>query len=450
MLPHGRLPMRSLKERFFQTVHRAARGLNALFQKLPDRRQAGKVKYPVPDLLWMGVLMFVLKLGSRRRINYKFNTAEFRENLNRITDTVQERVANSGTLNDLLLQMPPESLATVPSQLVRHLLRQRKLEKGRLLGRWYLFVFDATGTYSFPERHCDHCLTQTDTIQTPDGKTAEKTTYYHLVLEVKLVTPSGLALSVLSDFIENPGPNPDVQDCELTAFYRLAPKLKALFQNLPICVLGDSLYGCGPVAELCQKYNWKYILTFKESRLPCVAREYQTLRKLLNNKNHLLHKEDKLQQEFWWVNDIDHDSRKLNILECQETRGKESHHFAWITNIWIAKPNAATLANEGGRQRWKIDNQGFNTQKNGGYALEHAYSRDPQAMKNYYLLLQLAHFLNQIMEYAHWLKPIIRKFYGSLRGFTEQLLEELRRSATTPNQYQAVLHDGFQIRLDTS
>jgi hypothetical protein len=71
-------------------------------------------------------------------------------------------------------------------------------------------------------------------------------------------------------------------------------------------------------------------------------------------------------------------------------------------------------------------------------------------MKNYYLLLQLAHFLNQIMEYAHWLKPIIRKLYGSLRGFTEQLLEELRRSATTPNQYQAVLHDGFQIRLDTS
>jgi hypothetical protein len=38
-------------------------------------------------------------------------------------------------------------------------------------------------------------------------------------------------------------------------------------------------------------------------------------------------------------------------------------------------------------------NEGFNTQKNGGFALEHAYSKKPVASKVFYFLLQMAHLL---------------------------------------------------------
>jgi hypothetical protein len=40
-----------------------------------------------------------------------------------------------------------------------------------------------------------------------------------------LVTTDGLAFSVMTEFIENPGEKPTKQDCELKAFYRLADRL---------------------------------------------------------------------------------------------------------------------------------------------------------------------------------------------------------------------------------
>ncbi len=33
---------------------------------------------------WLGVLLFLLKVGSRRQINFKFQKKEFVENLNKI------------------------------------------------------------------------------------------------------------------------------------------------------------------------------------------------------------------------------------------------------------------------------------------------------------------------------------------------------------------------------
>ncbi|RLC74380.1 MAG: hypothetical protein DRJ03_17950 [Chloroflexi bacterium] len=47
----------------------------------------------------------------------------------------------------------------------------------------------------------------------------------------------------------------------------------------------------------------------------------------------------------------------------------------------VVKVRNIGLANEGGRLRWKIENEGFNVQKNGGYGLEHAYTRDLRGLK---------------------------------------------------------------------
>ena len=43
-----------------------------------------------------------------------------------------------------------------------------------------------------------------------------------------------------------------------------------------------------------------------------------------------------------------------------------------------------------GRSRWKIENEGFNNQKNGIYRIGHINSRNSTAMKNHYLLTQIA------------------------------------------------------------
>ena len=81
--------------------------------------------------------------------------------------------------------------------------------------------------------HCDHCLHKTS----KNGVT----TYFHYVLEAKLITPNGFAISLATEWIENPS-SYDKQDCELKAFKRLAWKMKKFFPRLPICIHADGLY----------------------------------------------------------------------------------------------------------------------------------------------------------------------------------------------------------------
>lgn len=88
--------------------------------------------------------------------------------------------------------------------MIETLIRKKVLDRYRLLDRYFTISIDGTGRLVFSERHCPYCLTCTH-----NGKT----TYYHPVLEAKLVTPNGFAFSIMTEFVENPGENPTKQDC---------------------------------------------------------------------------------------------------------------------------------------------------------------------------------------------------------------------------------------------
>ena len=127
----------------------------------------------------------------------------------------------------------------------------------------------APASIPFRERHCADCLTR----QTRDGHVL----YYHNLLEAKLVTDDGFVFSSMSEFIENPAPNPTKQDCELKAFSRLAARLKERFPRLPICLSMDGLFACGPVFQLCRDYKWHYVIVLKDDDLPSVTQEFASL-----------------------------------------------------------------------------------------------------------------------------------------------------------------------------
>ena len=103
-----------------------------------------------------------------------------------------------------------------------------------------------------------------------------------------------------------------------------------------------------------------------------------------------------------------------------------STRFAWLTNFPIEPDTVTALGNRGGRLRWKIENEGFNIQKNGGFALEHAYGTDPWAIKNFYLLMQLAHLILQLVERGNLLVGRCQTLFGSLRALGRRLAESLR------------------------
>jgi len=336
--------------------------------------------------------MYLGRLGARRQIRHRLRTAGAKERLEGLCGEDLPAVPDGDTVEDYLATVDPQAMQAAPQTMVRDLLEARRLEEFRLLGRWYLVTFDLSGHLYLGDRASDFtegCLTQATEVG--------RTVYYRPVCEAKLVTRTGLALSVGSEFVENPpGLDPkQAQDSELPAAERLFPRVKAAFPGFAFCALLDARYCNETGFSLCEKNDWRFIITLKEGPLPSVWKEFQTLREITPENRRIVIR-DEVRYEYAWVNDIAYGNRRLHVLECRwnEPDGT-AHRFVWATDIRIGAENCDPLAQEGGRQRWKTENEGFRAQKHGGFEMEHAYAKRPVSAKNFYLLLQVAHILSQ-------------------------------------------------------
>jgi len=422
--------------------------MRAWLDGLRDPRDPNRITYPARCLTWAGLLVFLLKLGSRRQIRFELDSPVALENLNRLAGCRQDRVPHGDTLNYFVRRLVPDQLHGLRRRMVNRLIRMKVLDGGRLLGH-FLVVIDGTGQLTFRQRHCPHCLERT---------VGRQTLYYHHVLEAKLVTPEGLAISIGTEFIENADPKATKEDCEKKAFARLAPQLHSDFPQLRLCLLLDALYANGPVFDLCSRYHWKYIITFKEGGLPALWTEYEALRDLQPENRRTETPAEGVRQTFAWVSDLPYTdtqgrSFRLGALQCQEEGPKGDGFFAWLTNFPVEPNTVTALANRGGRLRWKIENEGFNIQKNGGFDLEHAYGTGPWAIKNFYLLMQLAHLVLQLVERGNLLVDRCETLFGSLRAFGRRLAESLRHAIIPTQALDVIAAARIQIRLrpaDTS
>jgi len=424
-----------------------------LFSSVADRRDRGKITYSLASLAFAGILMFMCRLGARRQVGCLLRNGPSAEKFEALFGVAT--FPHGDTLNDAFSKLDPNQMQDVVSGMCAELIRKKILYPFRLLGKCFAVAVDGTGTLTFSKRHCPHCLTRTY-----NGKTQ----YYHNVLEAKLVTPHGFAFSMMTEFIENPNPNPSEQDCELNAFYRLAERLKARFPKLPIMLTLDGLFAGGPTFELCRTYVWGFMTVLKDKDLPSVNEEFEALSKL-QTENRLsvrTGKRTEIKQDLRWVDDISYvDSQRrehiISVIECVETKPNEkqemvSTKFKWVTNLKVSPENVIPLANEGGRIRWKVENKGFNGQKNGGYGLEHAYSNHPISAKSFYFLLQIAHMLAQLLDRGSLLRKAFPAGFGSAKNLAFRRLEAWRNAPMIQANIKDRLRTRFQIRFyfDTS
>ena len=131
--------------------------------------------------------------------------------------------------------------------------------------------------------------------------------------------------------------------------------------------MGDSLYACQNLFKICEGYGWKYICRFKAGSIPTVAREFETF-KQSSLENHL----------------------EVTI----ENKEDEVKQFVFLTNLTVKKENVKGLTRLG-RSRW-IENEEFNRQKNLIHFIQHVNSHNTNAMKNHYLMAQIADILMQL------------------------------------------------------
>jgi hypothetical protein len=132
----------------------------------------------------------------------------------------------------------------------------------------------------------------------------------------------------------------------------------------------------------------------------------------------------------------------------RQAQPDQSTRFKWVTNFTVTRHKVIALANHGGRLRWKIENEGFNVQKNGGYALEHRYTEDPTASKIFYLLLQIAHLLAQLIQRGSLFRRAFPKGVGSAKNIAFRLLEAWRNLRLSPAAVQSLLNIRLQIRFN--
>jgi hypothetical protein len=435
--------------------------LNGWLDEIPDSRFQPYVTYDKRFLLWWGLSLYVFQLAARRQLDFELDCrdSEVLTNLNRLAKTEQQTRPVHKTLHHFLGHTGVAPYPRLRRQMMQRLIRSKALDAARLQG-CFVTALDATGHLSFAQTHCEHCLEQ----RHPSGSV----TYHHHVLEAKLLGPADMALSLATEFIENSDQNAALaedarkQDCELKALSRLLPTLRRDYPQLRLCVSGDGLYACGRTLQLAKDHNCHYMLVFKEGRLPAVWREFQTLLALCPDNCREHQPQEGVQQVYRWVHDLtytDDDGRTwtFTALQCQETVDKETTTFAWITDLHVSKSTVIEVATKGGRHRWHIENQGFNRQKNSGLNLEHAYCTDPQLLKAYYYLMQIAHMILQVFEAGSLLRRLAAEcgrtpwqLFGSLKNLARRLLESFRYRVLSPDAFNPPANQRMQNRLDST
>jgi hypothetical protein len=385
---------------------------------LPDQRRKEQSTYSQAHLLWLGISLFMMHLGSRRQLRLERLGDHFGSNLARLSGQHGlDGVADPDTLAYYAEGADLPAMEKLLAGVTARLIRMRALDASRLYGH-FTVALDGSQMRTFKTEPWPGCQYRT----LPDGQKQ----FIAYVLDAKLVTPCGMTLTVASEWLANDGKEPfDKQDCELKAFPRLVEKIHTHFPRTPLCLLLDGLYASQKVIRLIESKGWKYIITFKEGSMPERFAEALSLREI-QTANRLETKAKGLSQSISWVRGLPVAEFTPDVLFCHESleSGKQTR-FAWLTNFHLNINNAANMANKGGRLRWKIENEGFNVPKNNGYEMEHAYSKHPKGLRIFYILMQIAYAITQLILKGSLVK-VLCKTFGSAKNFARRLAESLR------------------------
>ena len=367
-----------------------------------DPRDPNRTTYQSKALLFTRILSAILRYDSMRKMTKGFEDENTILNVAEILDDPQlKELPHWSTINNYLERLDPKELEVVIQKLVKHLINMDNFKSGRLRNRYWQVLIDGTRLFQIGEDDSNDCLFKVH--RNKDG-TIKSVEYYYYVVEAKLLFPNGIVISILTEFCENDeevspyeenkmSQQEKKQDCELKAFYRMVDRLKQLFGNTRICLALDSLYACEPVFKICEENNWRFITRFKEGSIPSIGKEFNTAAQEKAHRYHYFAIGGTQKYEF--LTALNYKGHYLNVTRYTED-GKE-YPFLFLTNLPINRKNCVDFVTDA-RNRWKVENQGFNIQKNHGYELTHKFSRDKQAIKNHYYLIQIAHAISQIFE----------------------------------------------------
>jgi hypothetical protein len=383
--------------------------------EIEDPRNPKKTMHKLSLLMLYGIFAFVFNMSSRRDSDSEM-TMVFMENMRAFFPEL-ESIPHSCTLARLLENIDVEKIEDASVSLVNRLIRDKKFTN-YLVNNRYVIAIDGVHKFTREWEWCENSLKKHKKGQ-PEGVNQ----YYANALEASLVLPEGLTIPFMTEFMdrkeyqdEGTDTEKQKQDSELKAFKRLAQRLKEHFPRLKIVVTLDGLYANGPLMELCQSYGWDYMIVLKDGSLKTVWQDIESLKDNGMVEKYSGHEINNVKQEFWWVNNIEYrygdngcKDVKVNVVVCMETKKeidpktgeelKTTKKFAWISFKEINDRNVEKRCNYMGRPRWNLETQNL-VEKHHGYAYEHCFSYNWNAMKGYHYLMHLGHIINVLTLYS--------------------------------------------------
>ena len=356
-----------------------------MFESLTDVRNQSYVTYKMKVIFMVRLMALMCEIKSMNGISSEFNTDEAIKNIAQICGTELEEIPHHDTINNVFETIEISELEQIIKYIITRLIRSKMLDKFKIRDKYYLVVVDGTGLATSRVKYNDNCLTKKKTNK--DGE--EYIEYSTYVLEAKLVM-GNMVFSIGTEFVENTDEKETKQDCETKAFKRLAEKIKKEYPRLKILISGDALYASKPVIDICNEYEWKYIIRLKEGAIPTLYQEFETVVKRENETG---------KENYECATNLDYRDSKINVVRYTETKEKATTEFVYMTDLPITERNMVSTVCVG-RMRWKIENEGFNVQKNGTFDIGHLYSRNQVAIKVHYLLIQIAHAIRQLLEHG--------------------------------------------------
>jgi len=402
---------------------------------LPDHRQ--DPDYPLADTIMSAFAMFSLKDPSLLAFQQRRNDENMKKlyRINQIPSDTQMRVIAD--------PVNPEWLRTPFKEIFQKMQRGKALEAFVFHEEYYLLALDGTEHFCSDTIHCSSCLCR-------ESKTGKKT-YYHQMLGAALVKPGKREVIPLAPepIVKQDGNNKN--DCERNASKRLLQKIRQEHPRLPIIVVEDGLASNAPHIRLLKELDMRFLLIVKQDDHEHLFEEY--IRAHEEDRATCLSYEHPSEPgvscEITFIHDLplnkSNPDLRVNFLMYSEyaADGSRQKHFVWVTDLTITEANAPTLV-AGGRARWKIENETFNTLKNQGYHFEHNYGHGQQNLAVVFaMLMMLAFLVDQVVEDCCPLFQANLKKAGSRRILWERLRSHFYHFVfpSMRELLEAMLHD---------
>ena len=408
--------------------HLSADGLFSLlhtgFAAIADHRP-GTPDISLADALMSAFAMFSLKSPSL----LAFDRERTEGNLQRVYGI--KRSPCDTAMREILDPLEPETLRPLFKHIFRALQRGKALEEMVFVEGHYLLALDGTGYFSSQQIHCASCLETHHRNGT--------VTYRHQMLGAALIHPDKREVIPLmpEPIIKQDGTHKN--DCERSAAKRLIAKLRQDHPHLKVIVTEDSLSSNAPHIEVLQDHQMHYLLGVKDGDHAFLF-EHVTAAERAGRVVYYDREDAKtgLRHRFRFVRDVPlneaHADLRVNFLECWEWDRDQVHHFSWVTDLRVNKGTVYQLM-RGGRARWRIENETFNTLKNQGYHFAHNFGHGYQHLSVVFaLLMMLAFCVDQVQQLccplfqAVWAKlESKRRLWERMRAlFYDYALESMR------------------------